>query len=256
MKIVILAGGLGTRVSEETVHKPKPMIDIGGYPILWHIMKIYYHYGFKDFIICLGYKGEIIREFFFTYFQDHCKYTKVDLQNNKIMSNAYHGENWKIELVDTGDDAMTGGRILAVRDYIGDEPFCLTYGDGVSDIDIPASIAFHKQNKSIVTVTCVEQPYRFGKVELENNYVKVFSEKPNILINAGFFVCEPEIFNYLHHEQDVLETDCLSKMSAEGKVTAYIHKGFWHPLDMLRDKHYLNKLWDKNKAPWKIWSNQ
>ncbi len=254
MKVVILAGGFGTRVSEETLHQPKPMIRVGEYPIIWHIMKLYYHFGFNQFVICLGYKGPIIKEFFLNYFQNHCKHTRIDLKTDKITYNDYHEENWVIDLVDTGENTMTGGRLLAVKDYLDNETFCLTYGDGLSDLDIPATITFHKQNQSIATVTCVQQPYRFGQVEIEHNYATTFSEKPNIVINAGFYVCEPGVFKYLNNDQSILESDCMAKISEEGKLSGYLHKGFWHPLDTLKDKQHLEKLWEKNTAPWKLWN--
>lgn len=253
MKVVILAGGLGTRIAEESRHRPKPMITIGGYPLIWHIMKTYSHYGLKDFIICLGYKGATIKDFFLNYFKNHCAHTCVDLKHNRIQSDHYQGENWTIELVETGLDTLTGGRVLAVKEYLDDQPFCLTYGDGLSDVNIAKLIAFHQSHPSIATVTCVNQPYRFGKVELEGDYVKRFSEKPNLIINAGYYVCQPSIFSYLKNEKTVLESDCMAKLAEEKKLSAYLHPGFWHPLDTLKDKEYLEDLWNKKQAPWKVW---
>lgn len=256
MKVVILAGGLGTRLSEETTVKPKPMVEIGGKPILWHIMKIYSHFGYNDFIICLGYKGYIIKEFFANYFLHQSDVT-YDLQNNKMEIHNNNAEPWKVTLVDTGDNTMTGGRILRVRDYIGDKTFMMTYGDGVANININELVEFHKKDKNIVTVTASQPIGRFGSLEIDkNNYVRHFIEKPagdGAWINAGFFVLEPNVFDYIDGDDTLFERNPLENIAKENHLRAYHHKGFWMPMDKLSDKVELEKLWSSEKAPWKFW---
>jgi len=233
MKAVILAGGYGTRISEESHLKPKPMIEIGGKPILWHIMKIYSAHGVNDFVICLGYKGQLIKEYF----------TKFD------------SALWNIQLIDTGEHTMTGGRIKRIQKHI-DDTFCLTYGDGLSDVDISGLISFHKEKKSTATLTAIHPPERFGVLSLSGDYVTEFHEKHSggsSWINGGFFVFEPEIFDNLRDDSTILERTPLETLAKEQKLTAFIHDGFWHPMDTLRDKKHLEKLWASGKAPWKIW---
>ena len=233
MKAVILAGGYGTRISEESHLKPKPMIEIGGKPILWHIMKIYSAHGVNDFVICLGYKGQLIKEYF----------TKFD------------SALWNIQLIDTGEHTMTGGRIKRIQKHV-DDTFCLTYGDGLSDIDISGLISFHKEKKSTATLTAIHPPERFGVLSLSGDYVTEFHEKHSggsSWINGGFFVFEPEIFDNLRDDSTILERTPLETLAKEQKLTAFIHDGFWHPMDTLRDKKHLEKLWASGKAPWKIW---
>ena len=254
MKAVILAGGLGTRISEETHLKPKPMVEIGGMPILWHIMKIYEKHGINDFIICLGYKGYMIKEFFQNYYA-HTSDMTIDLANNKIKIHKNRTESWKITLVDTGEKTMTGGRIKRIQDYV-DDTFCVTYGDGLSNIDINNLISFHKEKKSLATLTAFHPPEKFGVLELSGNYVTKFHEKhggESSWINGGFFVFEPKIFDYLKDDQTILESTPLETLASEHKLTTFKHDGFWHPMDTLRDKNYLENLWNSGKAPWKVW---
>jgi glucose-1-phosphate cytidylyltransferase len=254
MKAVILAGGLGTRLSEETYLKPKPMVEIGNMPILWHIMKIYSHYGINDFVICLGYKGYMIKEFF-SNFLLHSSDVTIDLQQNKIEIINSKSESWKITLVDTGDDTMTGGRLKRIQKYI-DDTFCLTYGDGLSDIDISSTIELHKKNNLIGTITAVDPVGRFGVLDISENKVVGFQEKPKnseSLINGGFFVLEPKIFDYLKDDTTILEREPLEKLSKEGQLGVYHHKGFWLPMDTLRDKKKLDELWSNPNPPWKKW---
>ncbi|WP_138429445.1 glucose-1-phosphate cytidylyltransferase [Fodinibius saliphilus] len=257
MKAVILAGGYGTRLSEETSVRPKPMVKIGEKPILWHIMKIYSHYGIQDFIICLGYKGAVIKEYFANYFLYKSDLT-FDLKKNnmKILRNGV--EPWKVTLVDTGDGTMTGGRLKRVKDYIGDETFCMTYGDGVSNINLKELIAFHKDNKTSATLTAVQPPGRFGTFSLRDKDSKIdsFTEKPQgdgAWINGGFFVLEPEVFDYIEGDETVWEKDPLEKLANDGKLAAYKHRGFWQPMDTLRDKNVIENLWKSESTPWKIW---
>jgi len=260
MKAVILAGGYGTRISEESGIRPKPMVEIGGKPIIWHIMKIYAQHGIKDFIICCGYKGYVIKEFFSNYFVQMSDIT-IDMANNKLEVLNKKVEPWKVTLVDTGEGTMTGGRIRRVRDYIGDDTFCLTYGDGVSDINVSESIEFHKKNKSLATLTAVQQPGRFGAFTLHEgqNSVNSFREKPkggeaeNAWINGGFFVVEPEAIDYITDEATVWEREPLEIMAKTGKLGAFRHTGFWQPMDTLRDKQMLEAMWIKDEAPWKCW---
>jgi len=257
MKVVLLAGGYGTRIAEETDIKPKPMVEIGGKPILWHIMKIYSHYGFNDFVILLGYKGYYIKEYFANYFLHQSDIT-IDMRTNKMEVHNNTSEPWKVTLVDTGLDTMTGGRIKRAQDYIGNETFLLTYGDGVSDIDIAKSIAFHKSNKKTVTMTAIQPEARFGNLDIDDKQnIKKFMEKPKTeagWINGGFFVCEPEVFDYISDDEScIFEQEPLQNLALDGKMSAYKHSGFWQPMDTLRDNQKLNKLWRDNKAPWKVW---
>ena len=255
MKVVILAGGFGTRISEETDVKPKPMIEIGGMPLLWHIMKSYSSYGINEFVICCGYKGYVVKEYFANYFL-HMSDVTFDMKNNKMEVNQKFAESWKVTLVDTGLNTMTGGRLKKIQKYLDNETFCFTYGDGLADIDLKKLINFHKKNNSFATLTAVQPPGKYGALNLKKNKVTKFEEKPagdGSWINGGFFVLEPEIFNYLKNDSTVWEKEPLEKMAKQNKVTAYKHSGFWQALDTLRDKNHLQSLWDSNKAPWKIW---
>jgi len=256
MKAVILAGGHGTRLSEETQVRPKPMVEIGNKPILWHIMKIYSHHGINDFIICCGYKGEVIKEYFANYFLHRSDVT-FDLQKNDMKVHQNNVEPWKVSLIDTGLNTMTGGRIKRVRDLIGDETFHLTYGDGVSDIQIDDLINFHKKADRLATVTAVQPPGRFGTFTLKENQIAInnFREKPkddSAWVNGGFFVLEPDIFDYIEGDSTVWEREPLVELARESQLAAYRHHGIWQPMDTLRDKMYLEDLWEKG-APWKIW---
>lgn len=254
MKSVILAGGLGSRISEETHLKPKPMVEIGGMPILWHIMKIYGEYGINDFVICLGYKGYVIKEFFANYFL-HMSDVTIDIKTNKLEIHSVHSEPWKVTLVDTGESTMTGGRIKQIKKYI-DDTFCMTYGDGLADIDISKLIDFHKQTNSLATITAVQAPGRFGALNIDKGFVTNFQEKPtgdSGWINGGFFVLEPSIFDYLDNDNTVFERSPLETLSSNHNLGAFKHHGFWQPMDTLRDKNHLEMLWNSNKAPWKIW---
>jgi glucose-1-phosphate cytidylyltransferase len=258
MKAVILAGGYGTRISEETGVKPKPMVEIGEQPILWHIMKIYSHYGINDFIICLGYKGVIIKEFFSNYTLHNCDVT-FDFRSGSIEMLRNDSEPWRITLVDTGQNTMTGGRLRRVRQYIGDETFCFTYGDGVSNVDIHALIEFHKRQNGMVTLTAVQPPGRFGAFSLDQGESKVytFKEKPQgdgAWINGGYFIVEPGAIDYIKNDATVWEKEPMEQLAQEGRLSAYRHKGFWQPMDTLRDKNYLESLWQEPNPPWKIWS--
>jgi glucose-1-phosphate cytidylyltransferase len=256
MKAVILAGGLGTRISEETSLKPKPMIEIGGKPILWHIMKMYSHHGVNDFIICCGYKGYVIKEYFANYFLHQSDITFHMVDNRMEVHNG-RAEPWTVTLVDTGDISQTGGRLLAVSQYIKDEEsFCLTYGDGVSDIDISASIKFHKEHGRLATVTSVFPPGRFGALEIEYHVVKSFMEKPKgdgALINGGFFILSPEVLNRVTGPECIWEHQPLMSLASEGQLMSFRHAGFWQPMDTLRDRTLLEELWAGKKAPWKKW---
>jgi len=253
MKVVLLAGGLGTRLSEETVIKPKPMVEIGGKPILWHIMKIFSHYGYNDFIICLGYKGYVIKEYFANYFL-HMSDVTIDIKNNKTEIHQNFSEPWKISLIDTGDNTMTGGRVKRIQSYIGDEPFMLTYGDGLSDVNIPKLIEFHKKQGQTATLTAIRPVGRFGVLELKGSNVTTFLEKPGSgYINGGFFVFESQLFDYLEDDTTTLERAPLEALAKEGQLNAYKHEGFWYPMDTLRDKIYLENVWGSGKAPWNVW---
>ena len=258
MKVVILAGGYGTRISEESAVRPKPMVEIGDRPILWHIMKIYSAHGINDFIICLGYRGYIIKEYFASYYLRRSDVT-FDIRKNNMKIHQNHAEPWRVTLVDTGLNTMTGGRIKRVKDYIGDETFCLTYGDGVTNVDINELIAFHKAQKTLATLTAVQSPGRFGafKLEKQQNKIHAFKEKPigdSAWINGGFFVLESDVLDYIADDSTVLEREPLEYLAEEGLLAAFRHNGFWHPMDTLRDKNVLEELWESGKAPWKIWS--
>jgi glucose-1-phosphate cytidylyltransferase len=257
VKAVILAGGYGTRISEESSVRPKPMVEIGEKPILWHIMKIYSAHNINDFIICCGYKGYMIKEYFSKYYL-HMSDVTFDLKNNEMRVHQNNIEPWTITLIDTGEKTMTGGRIKRVRDYIGDETFCLTYGDGVSDMNITELIDFHMAQKTLVTLTAVQAPGRFGALTLKEGQAKVssFKEKPlgdGAWINGGYFVCQPDIMDYIEEDFTVWEQEPLQRMSKEGLLAAFRHHGFWHPMDTLRDKKVLEELWERGNAPWKIW---
>jgi glucose-1-phosphate cytidylyltransferase len=255
MKAVILAGGLGTRISEETHLKPKPMIEIGGKPILWHIMKIYGAHGINNFIICLGYKGYLIKEYFANYHL-HMADITFDLENNNVTEHQSSAEPWMVTLVDTGEDTMTGGRLKRVADYLGDDDFCFTYGDGVGDIDIDKLIQFHKERNSIATVTTVRPPGRYGTLSLNKDKIVQFEEKPkngNTWINGGFFVLSPRVLDYIQGDETIWEREPLETLANEGKLYSWLHNGFWHPMDTLRDKNYLENLWNSGNAPWKVW---
>jgi len=256
MKAVILAGGFGTRLSEETNLKPKPMVEIGEKPILWHLLNIYSHYGINDFIICCGYKGYVIKEYFANYFM-HMSDVTVDLENGDIEYHHSKAEPWKITLVDTGLNTMTGGRVKRIKDYVNNETFMLTYGDGVADVDINKLLELHKRNGKIATVTAVQPSGRFGALTIDSNEnVKSFMEKPagdGAWINGGFFVLEPEVFDYIKDDQTIFEKEPLERLAKENKLNAYKHEGFWKPMDTLRDKNELDDLWNSGKAPWKLW---
>lgn len=255
MKAVILAGGFGTRISEESHLRPKPMIEIGGKPILWHIMKIYSAHGINDFVICLGYKGYIIKEYFANYFL-HMSDVTFDMRSNEMEVHEKHVEPWRVTLVDTGENSMTGGRLRRVREYLGNETFCFTYGDGVSDINVQEAIAKHKVSGKKATVTAIQPPGRYGALDISGGLVQQFQEKPagdGAWINGGFFVLEPSVFDYLQSDTDSFEAEPLMKLAQEEQLNAYQHKGFWHAMDTLRDKNHLDSLWQQNKAPWKIW---
>ena len=255
MKLVILAGGRGTRISEETLVKPKPLVEIGGFPIIWHIMKIYSFYGFNDFVICCGYKGYMIKEYFNNYGL-HTSDTTIDLKNKITKVHKKTTEKWKVTLIDTGETTMTGGRILRIKDYVGNN-FCLTYGDGLANVNIKKLINYHKIKKKIATVTVVQPTARFGKVEInKDNLVTKFLEKSrsnNEWINGGFFVLNKKIFKYLSGDETVFERDPLEKLSRNSELSAFKHEGFWQPMDTLREKEYLDQLWESNNAPWKLW---
>lgn len=256
MKSVILAGGLGTRISEETHLKPKPMIEIGGMPILWHIMKLYSAHGVTDFVICCGYKGYLIKEFFANYFL-HMSDVTFDMANNRMEVHQQHVEPWNVTLVDTGEGTLTGGRLKRVADYIKDEDaFCLTYGDGVSDVDIASSIDFHRRHGKMATVTAVQPPGRYGALETYGDQVTGFAEKPRGdggMINGGFFVLSPGVLELIEGDHSSWEGSSLTRIASMGQLMAFEHHGFWQPMDTLRDKNALEELWASGKAPWKIW---
>jgi len=256
MKAVILAGGLGTRLSEETATRPKPMVEIGGKPILWHILKMYSHHGVNDFVICCGYKGYVIKEYFANYFL-HMSDVTFDMRSNRMEVHQKRAEPWNVTLVDTGDDSMTGGRLLRVADYVrNDEAFCFTYGDGVSDVNISAAIDFHKSHGKAATLTATYPPGRFGALDIQGQQIKQFMEKPKgdgAMINGGFFVLSPQVLAHLENDFTVWEQQPLQRLAADGQLMAYEHHGFWQPMDTLRDKTYLEELWASGKAPWKTW---
>ncbi len=257
MKAVILAGGLGTRLSEETAIKPKPMVEVGGQPILWHIMKIYSAHGVNDFIICCGYKGYVIKEYFANYFLRMSDVT-FDMRFNQMNIHTGKAEPWRVTLVDTGENTMTGGRLKRVREHIGDSTFCFTYGDGVSNVDITKLIEFHKAEGALATLTATQPPGRFGAISLgkDQHRIEQFHEKPGgdgAWINGGYFVLEPEVIDYIADDSIMWENEPLTKIAHEGQLAAFRHEGFWQPMDTLRDKNYLEDLWAKGKAPWKVW---
>lgn len=257
MKAVILAGGLGTRLSEETALRPKPMVDIGGMPILWHIMKMYSAHGINEFIICCGYKGYVIKEYFANYFL-HMSDVTFDMQANTMHVHERRAEPWKVTLIDTGDNSATGGRLRRIADHVkNEEVFCLTYGDGIGDIDITASLEFHRSHGKAATVTATFPPGRFGALDIQENRVRSFQEKPKgdgAMINGGFFLLSPRVLDYLIDDNTVWEQQPLQQLAAEGELMAYQHNGFWQPMDTLRDKTYLEELWASGKAPWKNWA--
>ena len=256
MKVVILAGGLGTRISEETSSRPKPMIEIGGMPILWHILKIYSAHGLNDFIVCCGYKGYVIKEYFANYFL-HMSDVTFHMADNTMEVHNKRAENWKVTLVDTGDDSQTGGRLLRIADYVKDEDaFCFTYGDGVGDVNVAELIKFHFEHGKIATLTATHPPGRFGAIDIRGNRVNSFQEKPpgdGAQINGGFFVLSPQVLSYLEDDSTVWEHDPLSKLAEDGELMAFEHGGFWQPMDTLRDKNLLERLWSAGDAPWKVW---
>jgi glucose-1-phosphate cytidylyltransferase len=255
MKAVILAGGLGTRISEETHLKPKPMIEIGGKPILWHIMKTYSFHGINDFIICCGYKGYVIKEYFANYFL-HMSDVTFDMTANKMEIHQNSAEPWRVTLVDTGDNTLTGGRLKRVRKYLGNEDFCFTYGDGVADVDVRALVAFHQQQGRMATVTSVQPPGRFGMLEMDGDLIKGFMEKPpgdGGRINGGYFVLSPKVIDYIDDDDTVWESGPIERLAQEKQLAAFQHHGFWQPIDTLRDKNHLEELWQSGKAPWKVW---
>lgn len=256
MKAVILAGGLGTRLSEETNLRPKPMVEIGGRPILWHIMKLYSAHGIHDFVICLGYKGYLIKEYFANYFL-HMSDVSIDMRNNRTEVHQANAEPWRVTLVDTGDHSMTGGRLKRVRDYLAnEEAFCFTYGDGVGDVDIGASIRFHRNHGKLVTLTATQPPGRFGALNLAGDQVLNFQEKPQgdgAWINGGFFVLSPRVIDYIDDDASIWEREPMERLAAAGQIKAWRHRGFWQPMDTLRDKQHLDELWASGRAPWKVW---
>jgi glucose-1-phosphate cytidylyltransferase len=256
MKAVILAGGMGTRLSEETEVRPKPMIDIGGMPILWHIMKIYSSHGVQDFVICLGYKGYVIKEFFANYHLHACDVT-FDLGRNRMEMHRSEVDPWRVTLIDTGEHTMTGGRLKRALPYVeGEDAFCFTYGDGLSDADLTAVLALHREQGALATITAVQPPGRFGALEVEGERVRGFREKPRGdggWINGGFFVLTPEVGRYLDGDDTVWEDEPLSRLAHDGELAVFEHKGFWQPMDTLRDKRHLQELWESGEAPWKVW---
>lgn len=256
-KAVILAGGFGTRLSEETTIKPKPMVEIGGKPILWHVMKTYAAHGVTDVIVCCGYKGYVIKEYFANYFL-HTSDVTFDLKENRMEVHTQRSEPWRVTLVDTGENTLTGGRLARVKDYLDDEPFCFTYGDGVGNVDVTESMRFHEKSGVLVTMTAVRPPGRFGAIVLGEDDVKVkhFREKPKgdgAWINGGFFVVHPKAIDYIDGDESTWEKEPLERLAAEGQLAAYRHPGFWHPMDTLRDKNHLERLWASGQAPWKVW---
>ncbi|MBS3955562.1 MAG: glucose-1-phosphate cytidylyltransferase [Methylomicrobium sp.] len=255
MKLVILAGGLGTRISEESHLKPKPMIEIGGKPVLWHLMKIYSHYGINEFVICLGYKGYIIKEYFANYFL-HMSDVTFDMEHNSMEVHEKSAEPWRVTLIDTGTDTLTGGRLKRVKDYIGDESFCFTYGDGLADVNIKTLIQFHRDQGKAATLTAIQPPGRYGALSINDNAVLHFQEKPagdGAWVNGGFFVLEPSVLDYIEGDLVSWESQPLQKLASENQLAAYLHQGFWLAMDTLRDKTQLEELWSRN-PPWRVWS--
>lgn len=256
MKAVILAGGLGSRLSEETETKPKPMVEIGNRPILWHIMKIYSHFGVNDFVICLGYKGYKIKEYFFHY-KLHLSDVTIDVRDNNMIVHENFADPWRVTLVETGDSTMTGGRLKRIRKYLGDEEFCVTYGDGVADIDIGALLTHHRAHGKLATVTAVSPPERFGMLDITDHMVKGFKEKPedrSDLVSGGFFVLSPTVLDYIQDDTTIFERGPIERLVADGQLSAYRHRGFWQPMDTLRDKNLLEGLWASGNPPWRVWS--
>lgn len=257
MKAVILAGGLGTRLTEETTTRPKPMVEVGGKPILWHILKMYAHHGVNEFVICCGYKGYVIKEYFANYFL-HTSDVTFDMRSNQMEVHQQRAEPWKVTLVDTGDNSMTGGRLRRVADFVRDEDaFCFTYGDGVSDVDIRATIEFHRRHGKLATLMAAYPPGRFGALDIKGQQVVSFKEKPKGdggLINGGFFVLSPQVLKYIRDDSSIWEQEPLNRLAESGELMAFEHQGFWQPMDTLRDKHLLEELWASGKAPWKVWS--
>lgn len=255
MKAVILAGGYGTRISEETHLKPKPMVEIGYRPILWHIMKIYSVYGINEFIICCGYKGYVIKEYFANYFL-HMSDVTFDMRSNQMEVHQKYAEPWKVTLVDTGEDTLTGGRLKRVKDYVENETFCFTYGDGLSNVNVAELVTYHQQQQAIATLTAVQPPGRYGALNMEDNLILNFQEKPQGdggWINGGFFVLEATVFDLIEGDQTSWESDTLPLIADKNQLIAYKHHGFWQPMDTLRDKNQLESLWESGKAPWKVW---
>lgn len=256
MKAVILAGGLGTRISEESHLKPKPMIEVGGKPILWHIMKTYSHHGINDFVICCGYKGYVIKEYFANYFL-HMSDVTFDMSNNTMEVHQKYVEPWRVTLVNTGEDTLTGGRLRRVREHLGSEPFCFTYGDGVSDINIRALVDFHLSHGKAATVTAIQPPGRYGALNIENGSVASFQEKPagdGAWINGGYFVLDPSVIDYIDGDMISWEGEPLMRLAREGKLMSYQHTGFWQAMDTLRDKTHLEELWSNGTPPWRVWA--
>ena len=256
MKAVILAGGLGTRIAEETSVRPKPMVEIGGRPVLWHIMKTFSHHGIDEFIICLGYKGMVIKEFFANYCL-HTSDVTFDMTANRMHVHKRKAEAWKVTLIDTGDATQTGGRLKRVADYLGDETFCFTYGDGLSNVDIAGLIDFHHAQGRLATVTAVQPPGRFGSLDIEGQRIMHFEEKPlgdGSWVNGGFFVLEPDVLDYIAGDDTVWEREPLERLASEGQLSAFTHRGFWQPMDTLRDKLKLENWWQSGKAPWRTWA--
>jgi glucose-1-phosphate cytidylyltransferase len=255
VKAVILAGGFGTRISEETLVRPKPMIDLGGRPVLWHIMKIYSTYGVNDFIVCCGYKGYMIKEYFANY-SLHMSDITIDLQSNTVDVHQSNAEPWKVTLIDTGQETQTGGRLKRVANYLDDEDFCFTYGDGLCDVNVAKLIDFHRSHGTLATVTAVQPPGRFGQLKLDQQKITAFNEKPegdNAWVNGGFFVLSPRTIDYIKGDSSVWEREPLETLAAEGNLSAFLHRGFWQPMDTLRDKIALEEMWNDNRAPWKVW---
>lgn len=258
MKVVILAGGLGTRISEESEFRPKPMVEVGGKPILWHILKIYSHFGFNDFVVCLGYRGYMIKEYFANYYL-HTSDVTIDIANNSLQMHQSFAEPWRVTLVDTGEETQTGGRIRRVLPYVADDDaFFLTYGDGLADVDIPALLAFHREHGRLATVTAVQPPGRFGAMVVDEDAARVtgFAEKPEGdggWINGGFFVLNPKAVEYIEGDPVIWERGPLERLSAEGQLASFLHRGFFQPMDTIRDQRLLERLWQEGRAPWKVW---
>lgn len=257
MKAVILAGGLGTRISEETSARPKPMVELGGKPVLWHVMKIYSHWGINDFIICCGYKGYMIKEYFHNY-SLHMSDVTIDLRSDSLTVHRSDVEPWRVTLVDTGEATQTGGRLKRVRRYLeGEKRFCFTYGDGLSDVDVQQTIRFHEEQGNLATLTAVQPPGRFGQIEMSESKITAFREKPagdGAWVNGGYFVLDAGVFDYIEDDQTIWERGPMERLAAEGNLNAFFHRGFWQPLDTLRDKNLLESLWQSGRAPWRVWS--